>query len=266
MGSTSIAGTIMNGSFVPTAGSLIPAGSTTGPSTGVLQSAGAANVSVPTNFSPAVGPTLALKVILAGAYDVNTSMMKTSLRSKNLIPATQPYNSTPFQYTGTETMTTIPTDVVDWVLVELRQGSIIVGKKAGILKSNGDVVDASGSSFTFAGLPTGSYQVIIRHRNHLAISTNTDVVLTDGAVNGLDMSGNVNVKGANQRMLQTGVYGLKSTNVNSDSQINSADRNMLRTAADAISSYSNLDVNLDGLVTALDRTMARFAADSFAAV
>ena len=266
MGGAPITGTIMNGNFVPTTGSLIPVGSTTGPSTGTLKSAGATDVNVPTNFSAAVGPTLALKVILAGAYDTSTSMMKTGLRNKNLIPIAQPYNSPAFQYSGTEIMTTIPVDAVDWVLVELRQGSVTVGKKAGILKSNGDVVSTFGSGLTFEGLPTGSYQVIIRHRNHLAISTNTDVVLTDGAVNGLDMSGNVNVKSSNQRMLQTGVYGLRSTNVNSDSQINAGDRSALRTSSDAINTYFNLDANLDGMVTALDRTLVRLAGDSFAAI
>ena len=40
----------------------------------------------------------------------------------NYIPTTQPYNIAPWNYTGTESVTTIPnSNVIDWVLVELRE-------------------------------------------------------------------------------------------------------------------------------------------------
>jgi hypothetical protein len=54
-GSTSpITGTIVNGSFVPTAGQTIPSGATTGPANGTLSVSGQ-TLSIPTNFSPASG-------------------------------------------------------------------------------------------------------------------------------------------------------------------------------------------------------------------
>ena len=40
-----------------------------------------------------------------------------------VIPLTQPYNGAPWNYTGTESVATIPAGVVDWVLPELREAA-----------------------------------------------------------------------------------------------------------------------------------------------
>jgi Bacterial Ig domain len=51
-----ILGKIIGGNFVPDAGQVVPANAILGPSTGILKSAGVADVTVPTNFTP-VAPT-----------------------------------------------------------------------------------------------------------------------------------------------------------------------------------------------------------------
>jgi len=38
-----------------------------------------------------------------------------------ILPLAQPYNTTPFNYAGTENVGAIPTNVVDWVLIEHRK-------------------------------------------------------------------------------------------------------------------------------------------------
>ncbi len=109
------------------------------------------------------------KIFLEGPY--NSGIMNTTLNSN--LPTDQPYNNSPWNYPGTESVTSIPTGVVDWVLVELRSGlasGTKVARKAALLKSDGTIVDLDGSSpVKFYGLSDGNYYVVIFHRNHLAV-------------------------------------------------------------------------------------------------
>ena len=78
------------------------------------------------------------------------------------------------------------TDIVDWVLIELRTGntpeeSVTRAKKAAMVKSNGVVVDVTGSDeLKFFGVPPGDYYIVVHHRNHLSVMSPVKV----------DMSGN----------------------------------------------------------------------------
>ncbi|QLQ30420.1 MAG: hypothetical protein HZT40_00975 [Candidatus Thiothrix singaporensis] len=70
--------------------------------------------------------SLQVKVLLEGAYNATSGLMRDDLRSKGLLPVTQPYAMSPFNYAGSETaavgvLAVAGTDaVVDWVLLELR--------------------------------------------------------------------------------------------------------------------------------------------------
>ena len=240
-------------SNVPTAGTGL--GQTNVPTT-----LGGTAVATLTVVASGTTSTVALKVMLAGAFDGSTSMMKTTLNTKNLVPMMQPYNDATFGYTGTEMVTTMPTDAVDWVLVELRQGTTTITKKAGLLLASGNIIDVTSTSgIVFNNLPTASYQVIVRHRNHLAVATNTPISLIAGQGVTLDMTDNSNVKGANQTMLKTGVYGMRLANTNGNNAINASDRTISRQAADANNIYRQADVNMDGIVNSQDRTLSRLA-------
>jgi hypothetical protein len=65
----------------------------------------------------------------------------------------------------------IPSGVVDWILVQLRSNTTTtIATRAALLKSDGSVVDLDGASpVGFAGVPEGNYYIVVRHRNHLAI-------------------------------------------------------------------------------------------------
>ena len=207
---------------------------------------------------------LDLKVNLEGAYDTNAGLMRTKLRQGNFIPFTQPYNIAPYNYTGTESVpaNTMPSDMVDWVLVELRQGTAIVTQKAGILKADGKVIDTTtNSGIVFNNLPTGSYQVVVRHRNHLAIGTNTPIILTLGQVAILDLTTNANVKGFNQAVLKAGVYGMRRANTNGNNAISASDRALSRQAADSNNIYGQADINMDGMINSQDRAMSRLSTE-----
>ncbi|MEB4590957.1 ImpA family metalloprotease [Candidatus Thiothrix sp. Deng01] len=126
--------------------------------------------------------SLQVKVLLEGAYNAASGLMRDDLRSKGLLPVAQPYTVSPFNYAGNETaaagvLAVEGTDaVVDWVLLELRSAdnaAAVVARKAVMLQRNGLLADpqTAATSLTFAGTAPGNYRVAVLHRNHLGVSS-----------------------------------------------------------------------------------------------
>ena len=115
------------------------------------------------------------KVFLQGAY--NGVDMNTTLRTNNILPLSQPYAIA--GYTGTESVASIPADVVDWVIVQLRNpATTVVAERAAFLKKDGTVVDLDGTSaVAFPGVAAGNYYIAVKHRNHLGVMTDMPVNL-----------------------------------------------------------------------------------------
>ncbi|MFZ1232262.1 MAG: GEVED domain-containing protein [Thiofilum sp.] len=127
-----------------------------------------------------------VRAFLQGPYDAEQVLMQDNLRSTNLIPLTQPYKTQPFNYQGTETVSTTRlavtgvTALVDWVLIELRSAAnpnTVVARKAALLTRSGDVINPASDQtlLSFDGVDSSqSYYVAVVHRNHLAVmSSNT---------------------------------------------------------------------------------------------
>ena len=136
-----------------------------------------------------------VKVWLQGAY--NTGLA----RHKNITAAwvgamnagtggnalSQPYSAAPFSYPGTETVASFPattnsgTDILDWVLLELRDGTTpatVISRRAAFVRCDGRVVDLDGvSDVSFNSVASNNYHLVIRHRNHLAIRTSATTAL-----------------------------------------------------------------------------------------
>ncbi len=122
-----------------------------------------------------------LKIFLEGAFDTSTNQMKTTLQDLNLLPLQQPFQSAPYEYDGNEQVDSaddLPDNVVDWVLVEVREGTpdlieaqtTLVERTAALLLADGSIVNVEGQSLTFDNLVLGTaYHFLIRHRNHLDI-------------------------------------------------------------------------------------------------
>jgi hypothetical protein len=215
------------------------------------------------NITNPPNPTiLNLKTYLNGPYNPSLNQMNTTLKTRNLIPVSHPFGPT---YLGNETASAIGSNIVDWILVQLKDaGGSIITQRAGLLKNDGSIVDATNQTagLSFNNLSAGDYTVIVRHRNHLAISTDNRISLQAGTSNSFDFSTNVNIAGSNQTNLGSGKFALKSGNSNSNNVINSVDRTLLRTTGDFNGIYSNLDLNLDGNITANDRAIVRTSPDA----
>ncbi|RLD52070.1 MAG: hypothetical protein DRJ05_17775, partial [Bacteroidetes bacterium] len=133
-------------------------------------------------FQQPIGVTVKgvdILVFLEGPY--SGSEMGTGLNSGNQIPAAQPYNTAPWNYSGGETASPIPNiDVVDWVLIEMRDAEnaasatpgTMFAQQAALLLKDGSVVATDGSSILqFNHTLEHKLFITVWHRNHIGIIT-----------------------------------------------------------------------------------------------
>ena len=139
-----------------------------------------AAASIPPAFADV---SLEIKVLLQGAYEASSGLMRDDLRSKGYLPVAQPYNVPPFNHAGGETLSTavqaVAGDkaVVDWVLLELHDASsdALLDSKAVMVQRDGLLANpqTGANSVSFVGIAAGNYRVGIRHRNHLGVTSRT---------------------------------------------------------------------------------------------
>lgn len=233
-----------------------PGGTTVG-TPNVTTVTGQTSLSPWTIGSPA-SPLLSanIKVFLQGPY--SGGAISTSLKSSGLIPLTQPYNTAPWNYAGIESVESIPADVVDWILVELRTGtadSTIVATRAGFLRSNGTIVDVdSTSQLVFSGVSAGNYYVVVRHRNHLAIMSAAPVALSDTSALYDFTTAQTQAYGTNpMKDLGGGPFGMVTGDTDASGAVVAADRNNTWNNRNITGVYSGSDTDLSGTVVAADR-------------
>ena len=221
-------------------------------------------------FSAAIvyesGITINCKVQLEGPY-AGTGIMTTTLNTNSLIHlnSNTAYPTSTYGYTAS-TVTSIPnSEIVDWVLVELRTGTAAgtkVATRAGFLKSDGTIVDTNGTSpLQFAGLGDGNYYVVVRHRNHLAIMSASAIPLSNSSALYDFSTAQLQAYGTNPMadFLGNGtVFGMWMGDVNSDGvvkyNLTDNDRLLIYNRIEnagvniTVSGYYNEDVNMDGVV------------------
>ncbi len=208
---------------------------------------------------------LNIKVMLQGPYNTATNLMDDVLRTSNNIPVYSPYTALGFEVGGGATLNAGLLNasgnnaIVDWVIVELRDGSspteVVVVKEA-LIQRDGDIVNPDGSALTMK-VPSNinNVYVAIRHRNHLGFRTqnsyNTNAAIT------IDFTQtNIPLYGANAMNFVDGKNVMISGNANSDGQVNSIDSNNYWRVQNSGSFYylnSGADLNMDGSVNAVDR-------------
>lgn len=206
-------------------------------------------------------PSANIKIFIQGPF--SSGSMSTALNTNNFIPLAQPYNTSPWNYAGTEAVDTIPAGVVDWILIELRTGTgsaTIVGRRAAFLLSDGSVVDLDGvSTVKFPGVVTGNFYVVIRHRNHLAVMTANPITLSYSAVLYDFSTAQTQAFGTNP-MLDTGgsVWALISGDVNASGDFSATDLLQVRIGVrDGESGYIGKDINLSGDMSSTDLLRVR---------
>jgi CSLREA domain-containing protein len=220
-------------------------------------------------FSPAIqieGPQVALDgaVFLEGSY-AGSGSMATPPGFHNSIPTVQPYShpffdGTMVDYDGTEVAPSLGANLVDWVVVELRDAalpSVAVARRAAFVRENGGLVDLDGSApLPIYGVGPDDYYVVVCHRNHLcAMSELVDFSSGTGVFDFTTSPGYTTGPRA-QKVLETSpsaVYGLFAGNANADRDVQALDFNSyLEETLAGVTGYSRSDFNMDGNVQALD--------------
>lgn len=206
------------------------------------------------NGSTAMQPTTAcdvrvkIKMFLEGPYN-GAGQMNTNLVSA--MPKSQPFNTTPWNYAGNETTTTIPANIVDWVLVEIRNDATIVERRAAWLRKDGIVVELDQSEGVKLALTAANYSIIVRSRNHLAVMSKNQVSLPNNTP--FDFTWALNVKGTAQvKAVSGGYYALHAGDINADGVITVADFNLYSTETSKINVYSPADLDMNKNVTVAD--------------
>ena len=208
---------------------------------------------------------LDLRVFLSGPYKQSLGTMDTSLYAEGAIPLDQPYNTPPWNYNGIESVPAMPvTDVVDWVLIELRQTSgspetalpdSMIHRQAGFLLKDGTVVGTDGVSNLSFDMPvTGNLFIIIRHRNHLDVMSAGPAPL-NGVTYAWDFTTGQNQAygaGNAQKLIDTGLFGMYSGDAHPDGQIDLAFKALYYWYEGGNSGYLRCDVNLSGQPNSVD--------------
>ena len=200
-----------------------------------------------------------VKVFLQGPY--SSGAMTTTLNTSGYIPLTQPYNVAPWNYSGGEIVSAIPnSNVVDWILVELRTGTASSSKvetRAAFLLKDGSVVDIDGSSDVAFNVATaGSYYIVVRHRNHLAVMSAAAQSLPNAPAYDFTTA-QTQAYGTNPMAALTGgVFGLPAADANINGGVGADDITTVRNAV-GLAIYVVTDVNMNGGVGADDITATR---------
>lgn len=196
-----------------------------------------------------------IKIFLEGPYQ--SGVMTTTLNDSGYIPLSQPFNGSPWNYSGTESVGSVPAGVVDWVLVQLRTGtdsSTTVASRAGFILSNGTIVDTDGASqVEFSGTAPGDYYLVVHHRNHLSVMSANLVTLGTNSAQ-YDFSADLSrFYGSQAKLLDTGVYGMYAGDANANGQVQTSDKNDYWRTQVGTAGYKSADFNLNGQVQNTDK-------------
>ena len=187
------------------------------------------------------------KIFLEGPY-AGSGTMNTDLT----LPTTDPYSQG-------ETVGSIPSGVVDWVLLELRKEStpdVVAATQAAFVKSDGSIVSPNGtSSVKLYGVPDGNYYIVVKHRNHLAVMSHDAVALSNSTSTLYDFTtGQSQAYGTDpMKDLGDGSFGMIGGDADGDGEVTTTDYDIwLPDARAAATGYKKTDMNLDGEVTTTD--------------
>lgn len=212
------------------------------------------------NTSPAI-VNVRLKTYLEGCYQTNTQTMTRNVA----LPLQQPFNTLPWNYSGGESVTNIPANAIDWVLVEARNANnptLILDQAAAWLLNNGEIVDYEDISkgVRFDALTAGNnYRFIVRPRNHLAVMSQATQV-TDQIHSNIDYNfttAQTQAVGNQQtKAIANNIFVLFAGDIYADGVLTAfTDYNtFVNTTGNG---YRLADLNLDGTVNITDFNLLR---------
>jgi len=206
---------------------------------------------------------LEARVFLEGPY--NGSDMNTSLNSSGELPLSQPFNTTPWNYSGPESVVSIPNaDVVDWILLEVRDTtsalmadeSTRTERKAAFLLNDGSIVGLDGVTMPeFIEPVKNDVFLVVWHRNHLGIISANPLTRLGGVYSYDFSSAASQALGGTtaQKDLGSGVFGMFGGDGNADGTIDNTDKISFWQVIAGKKGYLSADYDLNGQVNNGDK-------------
>ena len=197
------------------------------------------------------------EVELRDCFGVEVSaLLEGPMQAGSMSTSLAGYLAGPDPYLGLDSASNIPANVVDWVLVQVRDSAnnkVILAQRAAFLTSQGKVVSAEGDPKLQMrdNIPDHAY-VALLHRNHLGVMTAQPVDLSQP----LDFGDpNTPVFGLNPRKLINGRALLYAGDANADGSINAVDKNrfwQMQNGQPFQYEAGGGDMNMDGSVDVID--------------
>lgn len=241
---------------------------------------------------------ITLRVFLEAPYQVSGDSMKPDLNYHHVLPGQdkllspslsiqlgapftpfgQPYNTTPWSYNGNSGMgfgdpsapgapmgvIPYPSDVVDWVLVSVREDSIYPADQiwtcAGWVHTDGEVTfPETCAPLTFN--PMLDYYILVQHRNHMGVLSPSGAdMLCGGIIIDWDFTANNSYEPVfryGQKEIESGIWVMHAANGDQlafIAAINSQDRTTWRILQNVLG-YSVGDYNMDVSTNSADETV-----------
>ena len=187
------------------------------------------------------------KAFLQGPF--TGSEMRTDLR--DLLPLTDPFLLE-------ETVDSLPVDVVDWVLLQLRDSldyTQVLIQKPAFLRKDGNIIDGEGNEgISFDSLLFSQAYVALLQRNHLGVITATPVDLSIP----IDFSDTTTVvMGLESRYIEEDKALLFVGDYNGNGLINNQDFNLWKQNSAVLARYISVDGDGNGIVNNQDFNLWR---------
>ncbi len=216
---------------------------------------------------------LDLTVNLEGPY--NGTDMNTDMLTAGIIPLDQPYYQTlPYYntnipkwfFSGYGSVGAIPTNVVDWIYVELRDAdapenassATYIGSQVGFLLNDGSIVDIDGNSMlTFpTTVVSQNLFAVIYHRNHIGIMSSIELNGFGGTYTYDFSTGSDKVYGGinGYKEIGTNVWGMVSADGNASGIVENTDETSVWKPELGTSGYYGSDFDLNGITQNTDET------------
>jgi PKD repeat protein len=196
---------------------------------------------------------LELTMLLEGPFD---GVQMTPLLN-GILPLSQPYNSAPWNYAGTESVAAIPNpNVVDWILIELRDavdavsatGTTAIARQAAFVQSDGAVIGIDGMpGLHFTTTVSNNLFVVVYHHNHLSIMSSVGLTKSGGVYTYNFSTGSGQVYGGTDghKELPMGYWGMTGGDGDHDGVIGTTDYSPAWETEAGTSGYLESDYNLD---------------------
>jgi hypothetical protein len=208
------------------------------------------------SLNPLATALLEAIVFLEGPYNTSTDEMTTSLNSFGYIQTESPYSED-------LRTATVPSNVTDWVLVQLRStanGTAVASRSAFLHKDGRIVADDGTTNRVDLTASAGNYYIVVKHRNHLAVMSSAAVTFSGSpSVTTYDFTtGSDKYYGTDgAKELEPGVWGMWAGDVNGDGILKYSDIDndrleiLIRLGyiqTSTTTGYYNEDINMDGEV------------------